>query len=214
MIPNDFNHFVLFIEQDGLRFKTLAELVKHTDACLTKKEMTRKQEQSNERICRQWYCTVTQWVTDFSALSQQGKNKGPLPQGTEQGAQTEEFVVPADEYFTRCPVSKEVFETVWDEDEGAFMYRNAVKVLVTEAADGSLFRLALATEQAGVKYMIVHKLLVLDGWLQSGRAETLRGAALRYEAMGRGPEAGAALEAAAGDDEDADDIFVMLELLT
>lgn len=199
-----------------MRFKTLAELVKHTDACLTKKDIARKQEQLNERVCRQWYCTVTQWVTDFSALSSGGnyKNQNPLPQGSDPGAPMEEFVVPADEHFTRCPVSKEVFETVWDEDEGAFMYRNAVKVLVTEAADVSLYRLALPTDQSAVKYLIVHKLLVLDGWLQSGRAETLRGAALRYEAMGRGPEVGQTLEAAAGDDEDADDVFVMLELLT
>lgn len=199
--------------QDGMRFKSLAELVKHTDACLTKKEMLRRQEQLNERVCRQWYCTVTQWVTDFSALSQGTKNKGPVP-GTVPGAQTEEFVVPADEHFTRCPISKEVFETTWDEDEGAFMYRNAVKILVTEVADAALYRQALSTEQPGVQYLIVHKLLVLDGWLQSGRAETLRGAVLRYEAMGRGPEVGTALEAAAGDDEDADDVFVMLELLT
>ena len=199
-----------------MRFKTLVELVKHTDACLTKKETHRKQELASERVCRQWYCTVLQWMTDFSALVG-GKNKGQalgvVPPGSSSTV-TEEFVVPADEYFTRCPVSKEVFETVWDEDEGAFMYRNAVKVLVTEAADAALYRLALPTDHPGVQYMIVHKILVLDGWLQSGRAETLAGATLRYEAMGRGSETASALAAAAGDDEDDDDVFVMLELLT
>ena len=73
---------------------------------------------------------------------------------------TEEFVVPADENFTRCPVSKEAFETVWDDEEGAFMYRNAVKVLVTDAADKDLFKLALPTDQTGMGYLIVHKPLV------------------------------------------------------
>ena len=73
---------------------------------------------------------------------------------------TEEFVVPADENFTRCPVSKEAFETVWDDEEGAFMYRNAVKVLVTDAADKELFKMALPTEQTGMGYLIVHKPLV------------------------------------------------------
>ena len=182
--------------------------------------MNRKQEQANERVCRQWYCTVLQWITDFSALAGSNSNgnshgQGSAPSGPgSSNMTTEEFVVPADEHFTRCPVCKEVFETVWDEDEGAFMYRNAVKVLVTEIADSALYSLALPTEQDGVQYMIVHKLLVLDGWLQSGRAETLTGATLRYEAMGKKSDTATALAAAAGDDEDADDVFVMLELLT
>jgi hypothetical protein len=203
--------------EDGMRFKSLTELAKHTDACLTKKEIHRKQELANERVCRQWYCTSNQWVTDFSALNQGNINKNVVTtqsNGHGDGATTEEFVVPADEYFTRCPVSTEVFETVWDEDEGAFMYRNAVKVLVTEKADVKLFKLSKPTDVPDVQYMIVHKLLVMDGWLESGRAETLRGASLRYEAMGKGKETAEALTAAAGDDEDGDDVFVMLELLT
>ena len=179
--------------------------------------MTRKQEQSNERTCRQWYSTVNQWVTDFSALVggvNKNQNQGPESGDGNVSTVTEEYVVPADEHFTRCPVSKEVFETVWDEDEGEFMYRNAVKVLVTELADPELYKLSMSTEQDGVQYIIVHKLLVLDGWLQSGRAETLKGATLRYEAMGRGNDKVTALLLAAGEDEDEDDVFVMLELLT
>lgn len=179
--------------------------------------MTRKQEQSNERTCRQWYSTVNQWVTDFSALVggvNKNQNQGPESGDGNVNTVTEEYVVPADEHFTRCPVSKEVFETVWDEDEGEFMYRNAVKVLVTELADPELYKLSMSTEQDGVQYIIVHKLLVLDGWLQSGRAETLKGATLRYEAMGRGNDKVTALLLAAGEDEDEDDVFVMLELLT
>ena len=106
--------FYFYFYQDGIRFKTLVELVKHTDACLTKKEMNRKQEQANERVCRQWYCTVLQWITDFSALAGSNSNgnshgQGSAPSGPgSSNMTTEEFVVPADEHFTRCPVCKEV----------------------------------------------------------------------------------------------------------
>jgi hypothetical protein len=124
------------------------------------------------------------------------------------------FVVPADEFFTRCPVSKEVFETVWDDEEGEFMYRNAVKVLVTEAADPSLYAQGQNTNDPTVHYVIVHKLLVLDGWLQAGRADTLARAKLRYSQSQQESniEKSNALSRASGDDEDEDDIFVMLEL--
>ena len=96
-----------------------------------------------------------------------------------------------------------------------------VQVLVTEAADKDLFKAALPTERDGVSYVIVHKPLVLDGWLQTGRAATVRQAKLRYEGMTgsaaqqqRGKEMADALAAAAGDDEDDDDVFAMLELVS
>jgi hypothetical protein len=131
-----------------------------------------------------------------------------------EGGETEEFIVPADENFNRCPVSKEVFEMVWDDEEGAYMFRNAVRVLVTEAADPVLYKLGQPTAQPDVNYLIVHKPLVMDGWLQAGRAETLKGAILRYEAMGKAEEVIEALTVAAGDDEDEEDVFVILELIT
>lgn len=96
------------------------------------------------------------------------------------------------------------------------MYRNAVRVLVSHAADAELFRQALPTSQEGIHYAIVHKPLVVDAWLQTGRADTLRGARLRYEATAseRAAETVSALLQAAGEEDDEEDVFVMLELLT
>ncbi len=49
-----------------------------------------------------------------------------------------EFIVPADEHFPRCPVSKEMFETFFDEDEGEMMFRNAAKVMNSHLFDDIL----------------------------------------------------------------------------
>jgi hypothetical protein len=223
--------------EDGMRFRTLGELVAHTDACLAAKRSVGKRQEKDEH--RQWYCTREQWTTNFGVLS--GKTgatgaktgvDGADGTGTRAGSDAaaggagagagtvEEFIVPADEHFTRCPVSKEAFDTIWDDEEGSFMYRNAVKVLVTEAADAELYKQGQPTEDPHVRYLIVHKPLVLDGWLKAGKAESLGGAKLRYGAMGSisahsggrtGAEIAASLAAAVEDDEDDDDVFVMLE---
>lgn len=207
---------------DGVRFRTLAELAKYTDEFLARKEMSHKKKSSGEKVHRQWYCTASQWVTDFQSLGVEQKNdggsgpKGDTPNVEQSGSSgTDEiFIVPADEAFTRCPVSKEVFETVWDDDEGEFMYRNAVKVLLTHKADEALYKVAQVTVSEGVKYLIVHKPLVLDGWLESGRADSLHRAKLRYEQVESTKGTSQALTDASGDGEDEDDVFVLLELAT
>jgi hypothetical protein len=132
----------------------------------------------------------------------------------------EVFIVPADENFTRCPISKEAFESFWDDEEGELMYRNAVKVLVTESADPALYKLGKETNQLNVRYIIVHKLLVLDSWLMNGRADTLSRVKLRYsvcnstasEIVNASISILNSLVAAAGDDEDEDDIFAIIDL--
>ena len=109
------------------------------------------------------------------------------------------YVVPFDEQFTRCPVSKEQFETFWDDEEGGLMFRNAVKVLVTEAADANVFQLGKPTTVDEVHYCVVHKLLVMDGWVNSGKAVRLSSLSTEKQV----------LVDAAGD-EDEDDIFVVV----
>ena len=75
-----------------------------------------------------------------------------------------------------CVVCTFYFGTVWDlliDKKGEFVYRNAAKVLVTQSADASLYQLGLGTQaEPSVRYIIVHKLLVLDSWLQSGLIST------------------------------------------
>lgn len=203
--------------KDGLRFASLALLQAHTDAYLERKKiLKKKKESSDSRERRGWYCTTSQWITDFNSLIENSKGMNANSSGVLQNLldEEEEYIVPADEYFTRCPVSKELFESIWDDDEGDFMYRNAVKVLVTEQADTTLFSLGQPTSEPTVHYLIVHKLLVLDGWLNTGKAVSLKDACLRYDYLGSDSEAKKLSEkllAAAGDEESEDDIFVVLE---
>lgn len=112
------------------------------------------------------------------------------------------------------------------------MFRNAVKVLVTEAADPALFKhaKAISTDQMmtetpvqgieHIRYMIVHKLLIMDRWLAEGKAATVKEAIQRYESLGeKGRDRIAALKVAVAagsgeeevDDEDLEDVFTILE---
>ena len=240
--------------EDGLRFPTLALLQQHTDRYLERKKLLQRRRDKEGggggagavvgggggvvggREHREWYCSTAQWVTDFNALSGGGEGSavsggshvmGSIAAGREgENEEDEEFVVPADEHFTRCPVSREVFECLWDAEEGEMMYRNAVKVLLTEAADPALFQQAqpipwdtvdAGTAEGGggspVRYIIVHKLLVLNQWLASGRAAPLQDAVWRYKSIpGVSGQAKAdRILRAVGEDDDDDDIFVLLE---
>lgn len=229
--------------EDGLRFRSLAELKQHTDKHMELKKLLLKRAAVREY--RDWYCTSAQWITDFSALSVAGTSTGAAGSGAASSSSSsgagkasgggggaapgkdaqEEYILPADEHFTRCPVSREVFECVWDGAEGEMMYRNAVKVLVTEAADPALFRLAQpvpwedgaagSSAAPPVRYLIVHKLLVLDPWLAAGKAVPLQDALIRYKTAVNGGQQGQAkadrLAAAVGQDDDEEDVFVLLE---
>lgn len=218
--------------EDGVRFKTLKELALHTDAYLARKEAIRKKEAMGEKVYRSWYLPLSVWLGDTEA----GDRLGLLGAVLGETAATDEvFVVPADEYFTRCPISREVFEPIWDNDEGEYMYRNAAKVYLTSGSDPSLYSLGRPTtgSRPDVVYIIVHKLLVLNGWLETGKADTLRRAKQRYmqtlsAGIGVGVGVGvggvegqgaakaevikALTAAASADDEDEDDVFVLLEL--
>lgn len=202
--------------QDGLRFKTARELTCHIDTYLERKMQLRKKEASGERDKREYYCTTRQWVTNFGAASAIviDSKKGRESDGSSDD-ESGTYILPADENFTRCPVSREVFETFWDDEEGEMMYRNAVRVLVTEAADKDIFALGLPCSDPTIRYLIVHKLLVMDDWLNAGKADTLMRAKLRYDqsmATDKGKQLGEALTICAGEDEDENDVFVLLEL--
>jgi hypothetical protein len=130
------------------------------------------------------------------------------------------MIVPADEHFTRCPVSNEAFIPEWDEEEGDYMYRSAVKVLVTATSDPSLFELCQSTPHPLLRYAIVHQLLVMDGWLASGKAITLQAATRRLQSGSGGAVAGdeasrkqaiLALLSAIGEEDDEDDVFIVLD---
>lgn len=161
-------------------------------------------------------------VSSSSSSSSGAGNSSGSSSSSRSGASTisseEEFLVPADENFPRCPMSKEVFSQKWDVDEGELMYKNAAKVLCTAAADATVYRLGKPTvpaASAGIRYVIVHKELVLDDWRRAGRAASLKETKERYEAVTSGPSKAAyiaALEEAAGDSVDDSKVFVMLEL--
>lgn len=200
-----------------MRFRTLAQLTQHTDKFLEKKKVLAKA--GKQREYREWYCTIDQWVSDFNALNLKNKpveeSKTVVP-----GETTEEFILPADENFVRCPFSNEAFEKFFDNTEGEFMYRNAVKVLVTESGNPSIYKQgkpAIDNESEeeidGLRYVIVNKILIVDRWIQEGKASTLKDALSRYGSIG-----GSAvflmekLRSAAGE-EDPEDVFVILEAI-
>lgn len=218
-----------------MRFRTLGELQAHTNRFLEQKKVQQKRKDQQitslgSRQTRDLYCKLSQWITDFNALNGGVNSKRLLSSGESASAgavaavgssgsnssSNEEFIIPADEFFPRCPISKERFETFWDDEEGELMYRHAVKVLLTESADADLFKLArptLAVDDSGVRYLLVHKVLVLDKWQAEGRVVTLKDAALRYEPMGeRGKLFIQRMRASAGEDEDEEDVFVLLDL--
>lgn len=128
------------------------------------------------------------------------------------GGAGREYSVLADEQFTRCPISRERFVSIFDEDSGDMWYRNAARVLVTSLADVSTYNLAMETEHPAVRYLIINKGLVLDSWLNIGKAASYNDAMQRYQAMGaEHSEKVTGLQTALGQ-EDEDNCFVVLEL--
>lgn len=220
-----------------MRFETLEQLKEHTDRFLEEKKRAMSSGAKDARAFRDWYCSCDQWITDFDSLTIGGdgrkqpadasgadaraKGSSAGSAGTGSGAvaegaaeEREEYFLPADEHFPRCPVSREVFVQEWDDEDGELIIRNAVKILVSAEADENLFRLAQPIDSsAHIRYLIVHKLLVLDQWLAVGRAATLKDALARYSSMssGGGKQKVEQLQQAAAD-EDEEDTFVLLEL--
>lgn len=184
---------------------------------------------------REWFCKESLWVSNFGAHSARGGDDGnedsdmanPSGDGgvssTTGGIQggssglSEEMIVPADEHFTRCPVSNEAFIPEWDDEEGDYMYRSAVKVLVAATTDDALFERCQPTAQPRLRYAIVHQLLVMDGWLSSGKAITVQEALRKLQSGSsevdgdRRKLAVQALMSALGEEDDEDDVFVTLD---
>jgi hypothetical protein len=211
--------------EDGVRFKSQLQLNAYIDVYAEKRRAALRVEQSGVIARREWYCSLRAWISSTKSGASDADADGGTGGGAVAGGigangkasahdTGKEFIVPADEHFTRCPVSKETFETLWNDEEGEFMYKHAARVLVTPAADAAVFKMGQPTNQAGVRYIIAHKRLVVDEWLDVGKAATLGDAIKRYEAMGSGSAKASvqALKLAAGEGEDEEGVFVMLEL--
>jgi hypothetical protein len=207
-----------------MRFKSQTELANHLDVLFIRNQD--KQRKEGTRTYRQWFCKESQWITDFGSLKRLDIEKNPSSTTnptikTESGKPIEipdeEMVLPADEHFTRCPVSNEAFLPEWDTEEGDYMYRNAVKVLLTEKADKQLYQMnAQPTEYPLIRYIIVHQKLVMDGWLAAGKAASLFESIQRInKRYGTDSEIGrvlvSAYATAAGEEEDSNDIFILFE---
>ena len=131
-------------------------------------------------------------------------------------SEEDEMVVPADENFPRCPISKEVFENVWDDELGDLMYRNAVKVLVARDSD-DIFKLGKPTNHPYFNYMIVHKLLVLDRWLSGDKVESVKVCIERLKSSTNNNDddvkrslIDAIVLASEEEDEDEEDVYVFI----
>lgn len=193
------------------------------------------------RESREWYCSCSQWISDFNSLAVRdgsggsgatfgsgAKTGGSAAAADEVGTSAtsggEEYIVAADEHFTRCPISREIFETTFDAVEGAMLCRNAVKVFVappallgnstaaTAAGDmdtAAVYGLGRPTEEEPqVHYLIVHK-YVVDRWLAQGQAASFANALQRYQLTAGGEQVTELLRRAA-EVEDEEDLFVKL----
>ena len=223
-----------------MRFATQFDLKQHSEVVIAR----RLNRAKGLRESREWYCSCSQWVSDFNSLSAKGvlltgaaasitsapalSSSGSRATGgaaAEEEGDGEEYIVPADEHFTRCPISKEMFETTFDAVEGAMLCRNAVKVLiappsllgssaasVVAAGDmdtAAVYNLGRPTEdEPEVHYCIVHK-FVLDRWLARGQAASFANALERYRQSGGGDQVVELLKRAA-EAEDEEDLFVKL----
>ena len=181
---------------------------------------------------REWYCTQPQWVSNFGTLAVDngdgmGKSSevsdgnfntvGGKDTGVQSGALAEEMIVPADEHFTRCPVSNEAFIPEWDDEEGDYMYKNAVKVLVSAASDEALYEHSQPTSSSHLRYAIVHQLLVMDGWLFNGKAITVKDASERLRKCRPDADEKSCLAvekvllSAMEEEDDEEDVFLLLD---
>lgn len=204
--------------EDGVRFKTLQELVSHTDTSLTRKEALKKKELGGEKSYRIWYEKASQWLLETPKENVNPKNDFNIENannGLQQSTTKETYVVPADESFPRCVICKELFETIWDQDEGELYCNNAVKLLVTEKSNSNLYKECSETPHELVRYCIVH----MDGcslaeYLEQGRVDTLKKAKSRYKHMKNVNNETYAdmLTIGAGGEDDEDDIFCTIEL--
>lgn len=195
-----------FKSEDGLRFKSQADLDKYLDILAIRNKDKLKRSDGG-LLCRKWYCRIRDWITDFNTLNKENV-RNPRDFGELQ-SYGEEMVVPADENFSRCPVSKELFETIWDEEIGDYMFRNAVKVLIAPQCE-EYFALGQPTTSSFFRYIIVHKHLVLDQWITDMKIESVKECVFRLRAAGASRDLVSAIVDASEEDEDEVDVFVMI----
>ena len=217
-------------QEDGVRFVSQAALDAYVDTYASKKLMQRLTSKVIKR--RPWFCSEEAWQLDYGVTVAAALDEALLaaasaddgdaiikPAGASADAakiaaeeSSQEYSVLADEMFTRCPVSRERFVSTFDEDSGDMWYKQAAKVFVTAAADVTVFNLGKDTVHPKIRYVIVNKPLVLDSWIEVGKAAKFGNTVERYEAMGGeyGEKIMDLKTAAGGEDEDM--CFVMLEL--
>ena len=211
-----------------MRFVSQAALDAYVDTFASKQLIKRLTEKVMKR--RPWFCAEEAWLADYGANAAAAaeeawvaaasaddgdailKSVGTSADTAKAGEEDlRAYSVLADELFTRCPVSRERFVANFDEESGDMWYKHAAKVFVTAAADVTVFNLGKDTVHPKIRYVIVNKPLVLDSWIETGKAAKLNNTIERYEAMG-GENSEKIIDlrtATAGEDEDM--CFVMLE---
>ena len=203
-----------YLTDDGQRFSNKNDYHKYQDN-LIKLRIEKKKLLQKGRKCRSWYVSITYWITrsEHSHISMINKDEKSSHRNNESNDNNdnEEYIVPADEYFVRCPISKEQFEKIWDENEGEYMYRNAVKILVTQKANTMIYELGKPTNHSLIHYLIVRKPLIVDNWLSEGLTKTLNEAIKYYQSINYDINYINNLISFIETEEDGDDIFVLLE---
>lgn len=177
---------------DGIRFRTSEELQKHKDALFIKNKeiltLTGNGHDGAGMRHREWHCNLVQWATDFGSLLDQNKeNMAEIGDNSNNNNNQlidnlnyEDFLLPLDARFEKCPVCHERFDTKWDETLQDMVSVDAVQLLIPEIYGANLFHLGIETGNPGVRLIVVKVSYVLSPWIKSGKVASIQDAVAKF----------------------------------
>ena len=92
----------------------------------------------------------------------------------------EDFLLPLDARFEKCPVCHERFDTKWDETLQDMVSVDAVQLLIPEIYGANLFHLGIETGNPGVRLIVVKVSYVLSPWIKSGKVASIQDAVAKF----------------------------------
>jgi hypothetical protein len=187
-------------QDDGIRFRSQDELDNYIDTNAISNQKLQNLRKNSILQSRQYYYTSDDWCEKFDTIlsdydqsieaailyGETNQEKNNNNNNNSSNVVIDDgwtYNCQADENFVRCPVSQTLFEQEFDEDEGELLYINAAKIYITLASDKYLYNLGKDTLNDNIRYLIVDKSLVLNAWLENGKAASINDCIERYSGM-------------------------------